>query len=220
MYKDVKQYSIASFPNLKINFIAIPKTGTSSFLTSLIEESDPKNIESVLSKSHEYSHNRKFATYITPDDANSNNFLSVSILRNPIDRFISQYRDFFFGYKINHKTNGSKEFNRDWQNFKNSLPSENDFLDFILSYQEDDIDMHFRSQYWFVKYIKPVNNYFIRLENLNSSITSLNKISNLNLQIYNRNTTHTIKNINLNTDIKEKIKIKYAKDFTLWKDAK
>lgn len=210
IFKNKKQYSIASFDTLKINFIAIPKTGTSSFLTSLILE----NGNDISNLDHVVSHSPKYATYIDKTESIINNFYNISIIRNPYSRLLSQYKDFMYGYKMNHKLNSSNEFKIEYNKIKKDLDIYS-FADFIYSYPNEERDVHFRDQNWFLSHLKDnKKKFYFTTENFNNGLSTINKMFNLRLKPFYRNTTQDIKSIDLKkTQLLENYLID---DFKLW----
>lgn len=89
--KELKRnYNISSWPNLKINYWAVPKCGNTAIKVSL---SQTKKIINPYSKA-KWVHNTNIIEYIDRSTAFSNSFENFAVIRNPYERFISLYKDF------------------------------------------------------------------------------------------------------------------------------
>ena len=97
-------------------------------------------------------HQEHRARYITPEQANQNDFQTFTIIRNPIDRVRSMWRDF------HGKRNGLLG-QRDM--------SFEDFVDKVIVPSDDteNTNVHLRSMHYFIKDIK--NPTLVLLDDLN-----------------------------------------------------
>ena len=136
-YENKILYSIASIED--INFWALPKCGNTTIKYKLLELYNPQIINEYLSDSvDEWVHSIKLMDYITPFDAMSNGKYNFTFVRNPIDRFISMYKDFSLTRKMEALHGDSiNEFIR---------YLENELLD------EINANIHFRKQSYFLEH--------------------------------------------------------------------
>ncbi len=208
--KNKKTHCIIRYQKYKFDYIGIPKTGSSTFKTS-IWVNDGSLIESDISNNLEfYKPLKKSLEYIDPIN---NNLYTVIHFRNPVERFLSTFKDVTQGHKT-HILVGQKPSNL----FKDNLEL---FLDSINDIEEEKRNVHLRSQSWFVKHIPVFNNHFMfRMEDYKSSISALNNILGLNLKLFHINHTNRILRPDVNSNIVNKIEKFYEKDFILWEKAK
>lgn len=212
---NVKQHSIITYPDLGFNYIAIPKTASSSFKTAcwvaqgIVSEEDFK-IDNWFKKP------KKYLKYISPNDALENDLITITTFRNPINRTISLFKDFLYGYKKDENPSGSKQFRQDFSNAKERQDLEY-FIDFFTSHPEEDRNIHFRSQSWFVNFIlTDPNTFFFTSENYDSGIEKL-KLRGFNLKSYYINKNLSKKEFDITTTVKNKILKTHETDYELWR---
>ena len=129
------KYNISTWDKLKINFWGIPKAGNTSIkktLHVLSENPMPENIPV-----ENWVHHIKYTNYIKPEEALSNGYYNFAVLRDPIDRFISMYKD------VQRRT---RTFNIAQQN----LPIDN-LLKLIENKTDIERNIHFRTQTYFLR---------------------------------------------------------------------
>ena len=148
--------SITSYDNLGINFWCIPKCGNTSTKLAFLKLNDPALFSGTIEKmmrsdqddTHDFIHRVQFNKFITYEEATSNGYRNVSVVRNPIDRFCSAYRDFVF----KRSTSGFGKFPK-FEVFIKKARQDNDMVSFLKGISEldyEDIDAHFRPQSVFV----------------------------------------------------------------------
>lgn len=186
--------NISSWNNLKINLWGITKAGHTSLKNHLfmLEHDATDNPGSSV-------HGKHRTRYISATAANTNGHQNITMVRNPIDRFRSGYKDFF----ITRKKKGEKIA----KNLKLSNVDIDSVLDAIAEQRYDhDVDPHFRRQCW---YLEGFNGIIQKIEEIQSNWTL--PLSPLELK---QNVTQS-ETIKLNQRQIEKIKYVYKKDFKL-----
>jgi len=208
--KNKKEHCIIRYQKYKFDYIGIPKTGSSTFKTSIWVSEGSLKENNIRNNLEFYKPLKKSLKYINPTD---NNLYTVIHFRNPVERFLSTFKDVTQGHKA-HILIGQKPSNL----FKDNLEL---FLDSINDIQEEKRNVHLRSQSWFVKHISVFNNHFtFRTEDYKPAINSLNNILGLNLKLFHINDTNNIIKPNVNSNIINKIEKFYENDFILWEKAK
>lgn len=95
----IKEFAITEWNNIGINFWNVSKCAGTSVKYALLKKADLadqiKNIEK-----DKTVHNNSFIKYITRDQALYNNNQNVAVVRHPVDRVVSLYRDFSLKRKI------------------------------------------------------------------------------------------------------------------------
>ena len=136
-YENKILYSIASIED--INFWALPKCGNTTIKYKLLELYNPQIIKEIPSDNiNMWVHGTKLMDYITPFEAISNGKYNFTFIRNPIDRFISMYKDFSLTRKM-------KALHGD---------SINEFIRYLENELLDEINanIHFRKQSYFLEH--------------------------------------------------------------------
>lgn len=127
-------YNISTWEKLGVNFWGIPKVGNTSIKYLLhyksgnpMQPDDDKN---------QWVHHIKNTSYITPEQAESNGYKNVAVIRNPYDRFMSMWKD----VKRRRRLFGIKNC---------------DIIEDLVKILEETKDkkrnIHFRSQCYFLK---------------------------------------------------------------------
>ena len=162
-YENKILYSIASIED--INFWALPKCGNTTIKYKLLELYNPQIINEYTSDSvDEWVHSIKLMDYITPFDAISNGKYNFTFIRNPIDRFISMYKDFSLTRKM-------KALHGD---------SINEFIRYLENELLDEINanIHFRKQSYFLEHfngdIFDIDDYISEKHNVRTMNIELN----------------------------------------------
>ena len=185
--------NISIWPKLKINLWGITKTGHTSLKNHLymLENNTKDNFNLSI-------HAKRYTTYITAEEANSNGNQNICMVRNPIDRFKSGYND-FFGVRKGLGNKLAKKHGIDINNV-------NDLLNVIKDLDDVSTDPHFRRQSW---YLKDFKGLIQKLEDIKTDWQ-------LPIQpmIIKQNVTNS-EDINLDQAQIETIKYIYKKDFEL-----
>jgi hypothetical protein len=189
-----RKYFISSFDNLKINYITIPKTGTTSILYILIKNNGNKMRSSNI-------HSRENIKYITKEVAETNNYFTFTTIRNPITRALSLYKDFSFKRLDLGGGGGSEKFFYEFEKVR--YKSFYDIFKMVENYSDKDRGNHFKSQ-----------NYFCILNNLNKYKLETFKL----FKIPKLNTTD--KEVILSNKDEQLIYDIYKEDYNLWKNSK
>lgn len=197
-----KTYLIASFDKLKINYIAIPKTGSTSILYSLLIANKQTNRKSD-NDADQWVHSENLVNYITPEQV-KDNYKNFTVIRDPYDRAYSMYYDFIKRRK-NLGVGGTNEFSKEFEKFRNNMTFEN-FLEMLLKYPDHERGSHFRTQ---SRYCILDNLELLKLENISNTLEF--KLLYLNRSNY-KNVTISTKEIDFVLEI-------YKDDFNLWNKA-
>ncbi len=136
------KYNIATFPNLQLNFWAIPKCGSTTIKTILLREDNP----SLYNRCKNNPHTRHWAhgncKYITPEQTKQNGFKNFAVLRDPILRLYSMYKALD---RLGDNMQGGKHFKEDIKDFfknRNVL----DFVKLLGRHDDKERNIHFKSQ--------------------------------------------------------------------------
>lgn len=135
-FKNTQERNISSWPNLAVNFFGIPKNGHTSVMTHLYRQEHSKPDFDVGFDIHNQS--KGHTKFITEAESLSNGFLNFAIVRDPISRFLSMYRDLCLTRKKRGKTAGV------WG------MSPEQFLDHLFKTPYHNLDIHFVRQVDFV----------------------------------------------------------------------
>ena len=185
--------NISVWPNLKINFWGITKTGHTSLKNHLymLENKTHANLNLKI-------HGKRNTKYITADEAEKNGNQNITLVRNPIERFRSGYSDFF-----NKRRDKGKKIE---DQLKQKIDNIDDLLSAYENLNDADVDPHFRSQSW---YLDGFEGIIQKLETISEKW--LLPIPNMNLK---QNVSHSNK-IPLTEQQINKIKHIYKEDFNL-----
>ena len=213
--KKNKKFNISTYHNIKINFFGIPKCGNSTIKYSLLKADNPdKDVKAI--------HDPQNSTYITKEEVLNSSYASFAILRNPYKRALSLYKHFVLNEKSN-KGFGNEELAAIMaENPKMPL---NDFIALICRYKDEDINVHFRSQHYFlthdvfsfgpIKIKKTLPQKMFKLENLKDTIS----IAGKTIDLINKNESKVGQKLtidDLSDEAKKHLDRRYRKDFTLW----
>lgn len=136
----IKEFAITEWNNIGINFWNVSKCAGTSVKYALLKKADLadqiKNIEK-----DKTVHNNSFIKYITRDQALYNDNQNVAVVRHPVDRVVSLYRDFSLKRKIaipvvGRKVDISKIDNLDY------------FINFYIKEGSNKDNLHLRSISW------------------------------------------------------------------------
>ena len=192
MTNDLKRkYNISVWPNLKLNYWAIPKVANTAIKVALSGyDVNPNKIHSKV----KWVHNPNNVTYVDRETALQNNYRNFTVIRHPYDRFVSLYKDFGLRRPL-IKTK--------------DISTVDNFIRFINlhHYNDDDSNIHIRSMHY---YLTDGNNMLVDdVIQLNDAAAYL-KQHNLDLKIFNKTSEL---DITLTDKQKENIYNRYKKDF-------
>ena len=91
----IEKNLISSYPNLKLNYWAVPKSANTTIKLCLNNPTQEKNVsqQSIYTK-QKWVHNKKNIPHISVKEALTNNYLNFSVVRHPYDRLLSLFKDF------------------------------------------------------------------------------------------------------------------------------
>lgn len=143
--------SITEWPELGLNYWSITKCANSSIKVHLHELSG----NTLANEFRGYRVNKKsLSKYISAETALSNGLINFTVTRNPYNRFLSAWRDLC----IKRPERGIKaHIDVSWSPLQ--------LAEYCLDKSDSDLDVHFRSQNWFVN--KNIEHIF-QLENLHT----------------------------------------------------
>jgi hypothetical protein len=223
--KQNKRFNITTFHTLKINYFGITKGGNSSIKSALLRADKPNRDTSI------HIHDPRASSYITKSTPLNNGYTNFTILRDPYTRIISMYKD----YVVNNKGNKYVKNSLLWPIFffkdaklktiakqdgnKPTKDGLNAFVKMICQYPDEWLNIHFRSQYFFISHNDTIiPSLILKLENIKRSID----IGGQRFSIAQKNTTKGGQDLapsDLSEDAKAAIGKKYKKDFDLWEKA-
>lgn len=128
------RHNISSWDSLKLNYWGLPKCGNTSIKYALAKASELK-----LQKVDDtcvWVHKENLTKYITPQQAIQNGFKNFTVVRDPIERFISMYKDIHRREQLGRKIGKNKSINT--------------FLKYLEKTPDEKRDVHFRSQCYFL----------------------------------------------------------------------
>lgn len=128
------KYNISCWPDLKINYWGIPKCFNTSIKYALAEKSN-KKLEKI-DDTCKWIHQESLLHYIDRETALENNYINITLTRNPFDRFLSLCKDVQRRKSLGNKI-GSKY-------------SVDSVLNYIERTTEKKRDVHFRSQCYYI----------------------------------------------------------------------
>jgi hypothetical protein len=194
----IDQYNITEWSKNRVNFWGITKNANTSVKMALLEEDRELHPK----KSYAWVHNPKIGKYITPEAAFKNGFTNFTLVRDPITRVQSMYKDIVI--KRNKKLSVAKKFNL------HETMSFDEFLDFLQVHMYDNI--HFCPQTFFiVKNDTVLPEKIFKLEEINN----LEKFLNLTIPTTNSTRKKFVEEEPLTKKQIQKIKILYQNDFKI-----
>ena len=142
------RYNITEWERWGLNYVGIPKCGNTMFKWYLLGCPPIQN----MADSNAEIHQEHRARYITPEQANANGYRTVALIRNPLERVFSMWRDF------HGKRNGLLG-QRDMNLYE--------FIEKVVVPSDDteNTNVHLRSMHYFIKDIK--NPWLILLDDIN-----------------------------------------------------
>lgn len=211
--KDLKPLGIIELPALGCNYWSIPKCGNTSIKAGLLKASGIE-VHSEDNEIYAEVHQIGIAKFIDKDTATSNGFFNLTVVRNPVDRALSMFKDFTIKRK-GKEVGGSSAFISEWQCFTEREPDFSGFIDLISRYSDDDIDMHFRA---FAPRLtnddKQVTPKVLCLEDISRWLPSLNKKLKATIEIPHLHQTEKSQQIHKHD--KDKLRQRWPQDFALW----
>ena len=194
---------ISSYPNLKLNYWAVPKSANTTVKLCLNNPTQEKNVslQSIYTK-QKWVHKEKNIPQISVNEALTNNFLNFSVVRHPYDRLLSLYKD--FGLR------------RPWKNiFNGKKVSLDQFIDKVCVEWKDNNFVENKHAYSQAYYLTNDNNKIlvekiIDIKNLNYFFHS----KNIKIGIFNKTPEICVTLTNSQKDI---IFRRYEEDFDFFK---
>lgn len=155
-------YNLTTWPNLGVNYWGIPKSGNTSikWLLQHLSGSDPE----VPSEIGVEVHREDSAIYVDPDTANSNGLRNFTVVRCPIERAKSLYKDFGTRRRLTlvRGTDPGRYEDLDY------------FFEKVIAESTDKDDIHIRSQTYFIKQANRLK--IFQLENVSYRLPRYNQI--------------------------------------------
>ena len=195
------------YKNLKVVFHGIPKNASTTIKNALYEAEHGKEFNG--NKQWVHKGNEKGGS-IYPSleeiETNYEDYLHLTVVRDPYTRFRSFYSDLFLGMTSIRDNIPPFYIDNNINFLDNDIES---VLDIIEYFSDDDADEHFASQKSFLHYH---NVHWIEMEHLNeqwSNVCNRLDIAFDPLPVYNKTNNHVM----LTDDQKERIFNRYKDDF-------
>jgi len=202
-----RRHQITEWDNLGINYWSFSKCGSTSIKNSLVSMKHGKEKDQGSMKDALAIHSSPELKYISPDEAETNGFVNICVVRHPYDRVLSLYRD--FALKRPEKIFISTIVDQ------NKVTDLNYFIEEVIGVSTDKDDIHFRS---YLGHLTHKGNIFAdkiyRFENIDMFFFDFN------LPVSLLNTTNKTNGINVKdlTSIQKKIiRTRYFEDFGYFK---
>ncbi|MGB5325899.1 MAG: sulfotransferase family 2 domain-containing protein [Pseudomonadales bacterium] len=209
---------ILELQELGANYWSVPKCGNTSIKFACLRaqgnsfQQDPEDIYVAV-------HAVGLAPYIEKKRALQNGLLNFTIIRHPVERALSMYRD-LAGKRQGKRIDGSAEFKLAWQTFLGSKHSFDRFVDLMCNFRDKDKDWHFRSFYPRLttgkKKIGP--ELIICLEDLDMRSGELNAMLNTPIEIPALHQTD--RSGQASPAAAQKLAELWVRDFSLWETNK
>lgn len=196
------------YKNLKVVFHGIPKNASTSVKNALYEYEHGKPFDG--NKQWVHKGNKKGGSLYPSIDCIHTKYINwyhFTVVRNPIDRFLSFYNDLFVG--TTNLRNSIPPFYVD-NNIKLEPKPVDEVLEIIEWFGDNECDEHFASQSSFIQ-VDNIN--YVKIENLNEGWKSICKDISVDykpLSIYNKSVNSTV----LTSVQKARIHRRYVNDFT------
>ena len=201
------KYFIASFNNLKLNYITIAKTGSTSVLYALHKANGDN--PAIHKGSNSHLHSTRVTDFISLDEAINNEYKNFTVIREPINRACSMFYDFMYKRFGIGGGGGSIEFLNEFNKVRVSKNFQ-DIFNLVNRYEDVNRGKHFRTQSYYC--ILP-NLITLKLENID-------KINFIHPDLIVENTLNS-NNPKLNLSVRELDLIHniYKEDFKLWENS-
>ena len=149
-FKNTQERNISNWPNLGVNFFGIPKNAHTSVMTHLyrLEHREPDFDVGFDIHNQSKGHTK----FISEEESVSNECVNFAIVRDPISRFLSMYKDLCLTRKKRGKTAGVWGMDPD------------QFIDHLFKTPYHKLDIHFVRQ---VDFVPPYIDKIFKLESLN-----------------------------------------------------
>mgnify|MGYP001604403329 FL=1 len=148
-FKNKQERNISGWPNLGVNFFGIPKNAHTAVMTHLYRQEHSRPDFDVGFDIHNQS--KGHTKFITEEESVSNGCVNFAIVRDPISRFLSMYKDLCLTRKKRGKTAGVWGMSLD------------QFLDHLFKTPYHRLDIHFVRQ---VDFVPPYVDRIFKLESL------------------------------------------------------
>jgi len=198
------KYFIASFDKLKLNYITIAKTGSTSVLYALHKASG--DVYPIGKGPDSHLHNTRITDYISLTEAKDNGYKNFTVTREPVARACSMFYDFMFKRFGIGGGGGSIDFLNEFNRVR-TTKNFYEIFSLVNRYKDVDRGKHFRTQ-----------SYYHILEDLiNIKLEHINKISIIHpdIKVENRLNSNDPK-LDLSKKELDLIHSIYKKDFNLW----
>lgn len=195
------------YKNLKIVFHGIPKNASTSIKNALYTYEHGYKFSG--NKQYIHKGNEKGGSIYPSIDCIHTKFLNwyhFTVVRNPIDRFLSFYNDLFANTT---KVRGSKPSFYSDNNIKLKHKPVNEVLDMIECFKDEECDEHFASQSSFV-YVDDAK--IVKMEDLNTGWSAICKDIGVDykpLPVYNK----SVNTVELTDEQVSRIYKRYTIDF-------
>jgi hypothetical protein len=213
------RYGISCFPNVGCNYWNIPKCGGTSIRAALIEAEAASPALGITDTNRDdlglaveiHSVNR--SQFVSAKTAMSNGLLNFSVIRHPVARASSMYRDIILR-RPDFSVSGSSLFKKEIRIVRKN-PSMRTFMKVIGGFEDKDVDIHFRSS----SSILTIGDTIVvktiyRLEELGERIENLNVLLNRPLRMLHLN--RAFAEVKLDDTSIEMITRRYRRDLDLW----
>ena len=132
------KYSLSTFPKKGVNYVCIPKCGTTTILHYLLDQPSLGEVQ---------LHSEQHVKYITPEIANRNGLITFATVRHPFDRVLSMYKD-----QNKRGIGGTNKMTLDA------------FIRMVYTHNDEALNLHFRTMDYFLAPLENVK--LIRLETM------------------------------------------------------
>ena len=134
---NTRDYNITQWESLGVNYWGITKAANSTIKSHLLKASGFSQNEWLDTVK---VNKESLADYITPEQAHNNSLLNFTVIRHPLGRAVSVYKDLVMSRPERSVSAGlSEDMTLD------------DYFDFLSSTDDDSCDVHMKSISWFIK---------------------------------------------------------------------
>ena len=180
-------FNISKWDSSRINFWGITKSGNTSIKKALIKKQNP-DIQSS-DPSDQWVHSFDYAEYITREEALQNGYYNFTVVRDPYQRFLSMYKDSLIRPHI----------------YNMRIENQQQLIAHVCSKPDEQLNMHLRSQSYFVGYEDCID--FYKLEEIGD-------VSPMGLEVEHTNAISG--KIEFEDGVKEMVETRYRQDFEMF----